>query len=392
MKTIIELYDERPLENVLSTEVFHPENTVFLCPPEVSQNNFLKQKIIDYINHRKLKTKIVFVETKLYSAKDVEKKITQIVKKYPECALDVTGGSDAALFAAGIVCAKYNLPSFTYSRKQNTFYNISNAPFADKLKCEVKYTVADFFGMAGGALRKGRVDNNVLVNYMDKIDGYFALYLKHKNNWTNFTTYMQKASFVPKEKPLKLHVEAPYSVKGERVGYIPVAERLLSDLEKLGFVKNLKIIKNTSVSFDFADFQVRNWLRDVGSVLELYVYKACLDTGIFNDVVTSAVVDWEGVKSRDGVTNEIDVMASLGVIPLFISCKTCEIDTDSLNELAILRDRFGGKMAKAAIVTAKHCRSVTHHRANELGIYVIELEELRSGKLKKILSSIAKKS
>jgi hypothetical protein len=35
---------------------------------------------------------------------------------------------------------------------------------------------------------------------------------------------------------------------------------------------------------------------------------------------------------------------------------------------------------------------VTHQRANELGIYVIELEELRSGKLKKILSSIAKKS
>lgn len=33
MKTLIELYDERPLKNVLSTEVFSPERTVFICPP-----------------------------------------------------------------------------------------------------------------------------------------------------------------------------------------------------------------------------------------------------------------------------------------------------------------------------------------------------------------------
>ena len=32
MKTLIELYDVRPLENVLSTEVFSPERTVFICP------------------------------------------------------------------------------------------------------------------------------------------------------------------------------------------------------------------------------------------------------------------------------------------------------------------------------------------------------------------------
>ena len=31
MKTLIELYDERPIENVLGTEVFRPERTVFLC-------------------------------------------------------------------------------------------------------------------------------------------------------------------------------------------------------------------------------------------------------------------------------------------------------------------------------------------------------------------------
>ena len=31
MKTIIELYDERPFENVLAVDVFRPEHVVFLC-------------------------------------------------------------------------------------------------------------------------------------------------------------------------------------------------------------------------------------------------------------------------------------------------------------------------------------------------------------------------
>ena len=38
MKTLIELYDERPLENILATEVFRPERTVFLAPPEIAEN------------------------------------------------------------------------------------------------------------------------------------------------------------------------------------------------------------------------------------------------------------------------------------------------------------------------------------------------------------------
>ena len=37
MKTLIELYDERPIENVLGTEMFRPEETIFICPPEVAE-------------------------------------------------------------------------------------------------------------------------------------------------------------------------------------------------------------------------------------------------------------------------------------------------------------------------------------------------------------------
>lgn len=391
MKTLIELYDERPLENVLATEVFKPQNTIFLCSAEVAKNQSKKQKMYNYINHRHLDARVTFLETKLNVAKDVEKRICEIVNKYPDCAIDVTGGSDAALFAAGAVNAKYNIPAFTYSRKQNTFYNISGALFADGKKNEVSYKVCDFFYMAGGSMRKGRVDNRLLVNYLDSFENFFDLYLRHKANWQKLTTYMQRVAVTPKNQPINLKVNASYWVKGDRGNYISPPEKSLIELEKIGYIHNLKIIKDKNISFEFKDATTRAWLRDVGSVLELYVYKVCLDCDIFTDVVTSAVVDWDGgVNKRDGVTNEIDVMASMGVVPLFISCKTCEIDTDALNELAILRDRFGGKMAKAAIVSARHCKNVTRHRAAELGIFVIELDDLVSGRISKMLCSLMK--
>jgi hypothetical protein len=156
---------------------------------------------------------------------------------------------------------------------------------------------------------------------------------------------------------------------------------LLQDLEEIGLISKLVIQPEQSVSFRFRDGRIRSWLRDVGSVLELYVYKTCLDTGLFQDVITSAVIDWEGSGNRNSVTNEIDVLCTSGITPLFISCKTCDAKTEALNELAVLRDRFGGQIARAAIVTAESGGIPLRNRAAELGIVVIDLNDLNAGKL-----------
>ena len=116
-------------------------------------------------------------------------------------------------------------------------------------------------------------------------------------------------------------------------------------------------------------------------MLELYVYKACLDSGLFNDVRTSAVVDWDGDGRNGAVSNELDVMCTRGITPVFISCKTCMIRTEALNELAVLRDRFGGQIARAAIVTAEPAGASARNRAAELNIRVIDLNDLQDGRL-----------
>ncbi|MBR5381313.1 MAG: DUF1887 family protein, partial [Oscillospiraceae bacterium] len=379
MKTLIELYDERPLENVLSTDVFHPETTIFLCPQETAQDKASQEKLRAYFQHRGLDTEIVFIETSLYYADKVKKRLEKVLEQYQDCALDITGGTEAALYACGLFCAERDMPVFTYSRKRNCYFDISNAPFADRLECDLQYKVEDFFLMAGGAMHTGRVDNAILGDYMKDFEPFFRLFMRYRRQWNNIVGYFQRVSQTLPDEPPELTVTAPYVVKGEHGSRISAPEDALYDLQRIGFISGLEIVTGERVSFSFRDAQTRVWLRDNGSVLELFVYKTCLDSALFQDVHTSVVVDWEGDFKRDNVTNEIDVMATRGVVPFFISCKTCAVSTEALNELAILRDRFGGQLARAAIVATERCRAVTRHRASELNIEIIDLEDILAG-------------
>ncbi len=387
MKTLIELFDDRPIENVLASEVFMPDRTIFLCPSEIFRNMKIKTGLQDYFRHKGLKTKLVFMESAMYSSERLARQISSITEQYTDCVVDITGGTDAALFACGTVCQDLGIPVFTYSRRQNRFYNIFNAEFADQLPCEVNHSVEDCFLMAGGALRMGRVDNSVLSDYSEYFDPFFEVYMNHRSEWLRTVNYIQKASQHEKDAPIRLEVSAGHFVKGDRGNRVEVPENVMRELERIGFIKDLDITHD-QVRFTFKDSQVRSWLRDIGSVLELYIYKAFLDSGLFNDVITSAIVDWEGELKQNDVTNEIDVMAMHGVLPVFVSCKTCDVETEALNELAILRDRFGGKGARAAIVSTQRCRSITRHRAAELDIDVIDLEDIKRGDISERIKAL----
>ena len=384
MENLIELIDERPLENVLGVEMFHPRRVIYICP-EGSSNRHVRRHLEAYFRHRGEEAELIFVQVSMFDSDAVLRVLRDTVSRYPDCALDITGGTDAVLFAAGRLCAENPIPVFTYSRKKNCFYSIQNAPFADGLPCTVVYSVEDCFLMAGGELRKGRVDNAILGQYQQDFEPFFRVYLQHRRDWIRTINYFQRVSPAEADGSFSLAVDAPYTVKGERGSRISAPERALRDLEELGFLEGLQISPEERVSFRFRDRQIRVWLRDVGSVLELYVYKICRDTGLFDDVRSSAVVDWESDGRSHPVSNELDVMATRGVTPVFISCKTCDVKTEALNELAVLRDRFGGQIARAAIVTAERGGAQMRNRAGELDIAVIDLNDLQAGRLEQRL-------
>ncbi len=386
METLIELLDRRPLENVLGAEMFRPKRVVYICPAAAARDAALHRKMRAYFSRRGQQTELIFFKADVYDADAVLALLRSILTRYEDCAIDITGGTDAVLFAAGLLSAEAAIPVFTYSRKKNSFYSIRNADFADGRVCALRYRVEDFFLMAGGSVREGRVNNALLERYLPDFDPFFQVFLDRRRDWTRIVTYLQRVSPPGADGSYSLEAGGPYTVKGERGSRIDAPEDALRALADIGFLLDLRITPER-VSFRFRDGQIRSWLRHVGSVLKTFVYKACLDAAVFDDGRLSVIVDWEGENRANSVSNELDVMCCRGVVPLFISCKTCDVKTEALNELAVLRDRFGGEMARAVIVTAERGNARMRSRAAELNIQVIERNDLRAERLRQRLRS-----
>ena len=391
METLIELYDDRPLENVLGVETFQPGRVIYICPETVASDREIHDRLLRYFRHRGMKLALELRKAKVFNAESILRVLRKTVAQYPDCALDITGGTDAVLFAAGLLSADSSLPVFTYSRKRNSFFDIRNSHFGEELPCEVHYNVEDSFVMAGGSVRVGRVENEVLDKYLDLAEPFFRVFLNHRREWPRLVTYIQRISPPDKEDQVSLQVSGGYVVKGERGSRISAPEAALRELEQIGMLQELRIDQELGVSFSFPDLQIRSWLRDVGSVLELYIYMLCRRLELFDDIRMSLIVDWESEAGSSTVTNELDVVCTKGVIPLFISCKTCSVKTEALNELAVWRDRFGGQMAKAVIVTAERGSSPMRTRAAELGIAVIDLNDLTAGRVEARLQRMMKR-
>ena len=378
MKTLIELFDTSPIENVLATLMFRPEETIFLCPPETANDHMLKQAIRDFIAYRKCPVKLTFVPVSLLDAEKTGRVLREVLDSHEDCAIDISGGTDAALYATGKVAG--DTPIFTYSVHKNTFYEVNNASFAHGLPCDVRLDVASCLLLTGGTLLPGRADNSVLSSMTDRIDRLFAVYSRFRRIWNWQISYIQKISSA---EAGQLWAEGALS---ENAGnkHVDADPRLFDALADAELIQDLQYSCD-SIRFRFPDETVRFWLRDIGSVLELQVWRACDAAGCFDDVVLSAVVNWQNEQIKnDSVTNEIDVLAVQGIQPVFISCKTSEVHTEALNELAILRSRFGGKFARAILatsgMTAKN-RAPMRSRASKLGIDLIEWDDMSLDRL-----------
>ena len=339
MKTLIELYDDSPIEDVLATLVFSPQECVLLCPPEIAKSRELKSATKNFLKHRGIDTKLTFIPVSMDNAVKIARVMKEVQDSHQDCAINISGGSDAALFAAGAVAYECLTPVFTYSRRKNAFFEINNASFARGVVPNIKLDVESSLLMAGGTLLPGRADNAELESRIEQIDSLFAIYGKFRRIWNRQISWFQKVS---SSEPGVLDVSGPLTEHTGN-GNVTVEQSLFTALAQSKLILDLEITED-SIRFRFPDETVRFWLRDVGAVLELQLWRACKAAGCFDDVVLSAIVNWQNGSIRsDSVTNEIDVMAVQELSPVFISCKACEVHTEALNELSILRERFGGK-------------------------------------------------
>ena len=63
MNTLIELYDERAIENILAPDMFRPRRIVYLCPGEIAQDRTRQETLAAFFRRRGWEPELIFVET-----------------------------------------------------------------------------------------------------------------------------------------------------------------------------------------------------------------------------------------------------------------------------------------------------------------------------------------
>ena len=63
MNTLIELYDERAIENILAPDMFRPQRIVYLCPGEIVRDRTRQEKMAAFFRRRGWEPELVFLES-----------------------------------------------------------------------------------------------------------------------------------------------------------------------------------------------------------------------------------------------------------------------------------------------------------------------------------------
>ncbi len=391
VETIIEIYDDEPIYNVLALTQFSPKNVVYLGARKL-KNKRVKSSIISFVRELSLDTKCFFYATDMQNIDAIIAELKSILATYGDCAIDLTGGNEVALVAVGMLAKEMNIPLFRYDRYAYCYRNIYNCPEAENVPSEPHLNIRSILALAGAMMKShGHVSlDNVTKDISDDIFRVWTIYKKHHRVWSKVVGYLQQIS-----KNLEgdaLHVSSPQTLYGtERIVAANVA--VMADLAEAGIIENYKS-DGKRISFDYKNRLMRSCLCDAGICLELYVYAAAISSGVYDDVQISVVVDWDGnLEASINTINEIDVMLTRGVVPVFISCKSGTPNVTALNEIKTLATQFGGVYARPVLVTMANIRTGDRYlmqRARDMGVEIIDRDDLLYDRLSKRLYKLSK--
>lgn len=396
MKILIELYDREPIFNYLATMVFRPEKVYFVGGKKTVSPK-CRAKTEKFAKIMGLDSEFIYRASKSPDFADIKYEIESIITAEREngnsCVIDVTGGGDLSLVAAGCLMGG-GTEIVRYERKENCFKNLSNG---DSVGVDLEIPCDAFITAAGGTI----YDETRNLNYSDKdwavIKDLIRIYFENRDEWNRFVKYLQRISKKEGEKVGdSLNITAPMTLTDGGKTFA-CNETILDKLEKAKVIRNYSVDRqNKKIRFEYVSSKLANLLVNEGVWLELCVYLSAKEAPEFSDTQTGVKFVWDIPEKNTSVQkllsdtiprNEVDVMLTRGVMPVFISCKTRYPINEDLNELYAIKENFGGKISAAILATTKYVESESPvaERARAMGIGIIDERNFENGTVAKRL-------
>lgn len=378
MRVLVELMDKEPIQNVLGACIFEPDIIVFLCD-ENTHSIARQAAVYKLLRRRRLKSQPRFYFCDANSPAEIRKVLAAVVRDYPDCVFEYTGGHDLMLLQAGAYCLPLGVPGFCVDIQAGRFLNIQHCrPWQDAFRMPA-FMAEDVFALTGAAIQgSGHFADKELESRGFEADILAVWHIVEENPkvWSQFVAYLQ--AICAGTALSTLDAVGPRDIKSSRhpAKYTPI---IFEKLYKTGVFARYRE-DGKQVKFTFKSALHKKCLLNQGIWLELYCYIVAKQADIFDDVRTSVVVDWAGQKKGELSTkNEVDVMLVKGVVPVFVSCKMSPPTPLALSEIRLLSAKFGGELSRTVVLTGSSLgaeNKALQARAKDLGILLLDDAQL----------------
>lgn len=355
MNKLLTVYDDyEPLNNVVSALTLDVDEVFYLYHHEEHRTAFA--------NIRRVINRYKNIALHFICPEDDVKEITRILLKNEDIIVDV-GGSKYLSLLLFEYANRADKKIIYFDSEENVIkdyrtHSVINKPV-------FKLTIKDVLNLRGGKLTESMHKN---ASDPKTIETIYSLFENNINDYPSLIAFMSDLN-------KKICNARKFGSRSFRLSKEQIAEikkdPFYEKREDLFTIEDNTIVFKTSRLVDV--------VKVAGTMLENYLYLKLLESGWFDDIKMSVVVDFSEEWYDHPVKCEIDLVAIRNNRLLFISCKSNKVETPALNEIYVHNSMFGNALSVPVICV---CEDIDRRypsiyaKAEELGIYMIDKSNL----------------
>lgn len=382
MKTLIELYDNEAIENILAPITIHPERVIYLWDESVNGlvDGNREGGIRRFLNSQKPVSSAIFYEIESTELVDIRSELEKILSQYEDCVIDFTGGSGILFFAVSMYAKDHHTPGF--------FIDFSSRKMVDLFGCEKltrefkmpSLTSKELFRITGGSVyRYGNFEEVWKEKeFQEDVQNVWRLYFQSPDSWHNQMEYLEYVNEHYENEASPLAILAPSMVNAYNRMYKNNRNHL-EEWKEIGILRYF-YTENNMIHILFKNDAIKRCMTKLKSSFLLYLYALAKSTDIFDEVRISLMVDSDEISRQyHNVASKIDLLLMKGIVPIFVKCTVDAPTRQDLEGLYMQARKFGGRLSKMLIVTTKDVRyahPATAESARSLGIEMLDRYDL----------------
>lgn len=363
--TLIECLDREPIRNIAGCLELRPDKLIFLGTQ--AQLDGCVRRYEKFLAGRGLHTQVVPVCVDLQDRVDIENNLQKLLEKEKDCTIDVTGGGEPVLLAVGAVTAGRNVRLHT----------------ADLQSAAL--TVSELIFLHGGVIHP-KSSQPAMTARASQLQPLWEIASRDPREWNYRMGILQELeNRSESEEEIDLYISDLERSISDFRGKEPIIRDLLDSLHRADVIRDRSSFGR--IRYTYSDPLLHECVKKAGNLLEMKTLleaRALREQGeaYFDAALMSVTIDWDGVihEKREWVAetrNEVDVLLTRGMIPLFISCKNGKVEEGELYKLNTVAERFGGSYARKMLIVSRldqgsdMANRALERRARDMGVHLV---------------------